>query len=212
MNDGDFDFKSCKRIALMGGAFDPIHYGHLVTAQTVYDNFNLDRVVIMPLGDAPHKEMKGASAYHRFEMARLAAADNDAFGVSAMEVNRGGKTYTVDTIAEIKAINPGLEIYFVMGADEILSIESWREPERLLKMCAFIAVTRPGFDKSRVEEKTKTIREKYGCEIYFLEVPALDISSSDIRERIKKGKSARYLTGDETLKYIEKNCLYKEGN
>ncbi len=207
--NGDFDFKSCKKIALMGGAFDPIHYGHLVTAQTVYDNFDVDRVVIMPLGNAPHKEMKGVSALDRYEMAKRAVCDNTALAVSAMEIERQGKTYTVDTVAEIKKINPKMTVYFVMGADEILSIDYWKEPERLLKMCSVIAVTRPGFDKKRVMEKTESVREKYGCEIYFLEVPALDISSSDIRDRLREGKSAKYLLPDQTLRYIEDNHLYK---
>lgn len=206
---GDFDFKSCNKIALIGGAFDPIHYGHLVTAQTVYDNFDVDRVVIMPLGDAPHKEMSGAEAFNRYEMAKRAAEDNPAFAVSAMEIERKGKTYTVDTISEIKAINPDIIIYFVMGADEILSVDSWREPERLLKMCSFVAVTRPGFDKAGVMEKTASVREKYGCEIYFLEVPALDISSSDLRDRLRNGKSVRYLMPDAVVRYIEEKHLYK---
>lgn len=208
----DFDFRLCGKIAIMGGAFDPIHYGHLVTAQAVYDNFDVDRVVIMPLGDAPHKEMNGAAAAQRYEMAEAAVKDNPAFAVSPMEVNRAGKTYTVDTISEIKRINPGLTIYFVMGADEIQSIETWRQPERLLKLCSIIAVTRPGFDTAHIKQIIGRVKEKYGCEIYFLEVPSLDISSTDLRERIKEGRAVRYLMPHEAEKYIDEHDLYKEGN
>ena len=208
----DFDFRLCRKIAIMGGAFDPIHYGHLVTAQAVYDNFDVDRVVIMPLGDAPHKEMNGAAAAQRYEMAEAAVKDNPAFAVSPMEVNRAGKTYTVDTISEIKRINPGLTIYFVMGADQIQAIETWRQPERLLKLCSIIAVTRPGFDTAHIKRTIDRVKGKYGCDIYFLEVPSLDISSTDLRERIKEGRAVKYLMPDEAEKYIDEHDLYKEGN
>ena len=207
----DFDFSGCSKIAIMGGAFDPIHYGHLVTAQTVYENFDVDRVVIMPLGDAPHKEMKGACARERYEMVKRAVKDNPAFTVSAMEVERKGKTYTVDTISEIKKINPGLIIYFVMGADEIQSIDTWREPARLLGMCRIIAVTRPGFDVEKEMKAVENTKKKYGCEIHFLEVPSLDISSTDLRNRIKSGKAVKYLIPIEAEKYIDEHELYKEG-
>ena len=100
----DFNFGKCRRVAIMGGAFDPLHYGHLVTAQTVYDSFDVDKVVIMPLGEAPHKNMSSATAKERYEMIKAAVADNPAFAVSSMEIERKGKTYTVDTLSEIKKI------------------------------------------------------------------------------------------------------------
>lgn len=204
-----FDFKSCGKIAIMGGAFDPIHFGHLATAQTVYEAFDVDRVVLMPLGDAPHKAMEGATAGERYEMTMASVEGNDALAVSDMEVSRRGKTYTVDTIAEILKINPKLTIYFVIGADEVFAVDSWREPERLLKMCRFIAVTRPGFSGEREKRKIELIREKYGCDIYFLEVPAIDISSSELRERIRAGRSVEYFMPAEARKYIEKHNLYR---
>lgn len=207
---GDFDFKSCNSIALIGGAFDPPHFGHLVAAQTISDKFNVDKVVIMPLGDAPHKIMNGAKAVDRYNMVKEAAGDNSAFDVSAMEIERNGKTYTVDTISEIKKINPNIKIYFVMGADEILEIENWRQPEKLLSMCSFIAVTRPGFTQLEVEKKTKQLKNKYGCDIYFTEIPGMDISSSDLRNRVKNGESIKYLVPEKVEKYIEKHKLYIE--
>ena len=208
----DFDFGKCHKVAIMGGAFDPPHYGHLVTAQTVYDNFDVDKVIIMPLGDAPHKNMSSTTAKERYEMAKAAVADNPAFEVSSMEIEREGKTYTVDTLSEIKKNNPEIEIYFVMGADEITAVESWKQPERLLKMCSFIAVTRPGFDNETVEKKVEGLKRKYGCNIYFLEVPSLDISSTELREKIRHGKNVKYLVPKETEKYIADHDLYKEGN
>lgn len=207
----DFDFGKCRRVAIMGGAFDPLHYGHLVTAQTVYDSFDVDKVVIMPLGEAPHKNMSSATAEERYEMIKAAVADNPAFAVSSMEIERKGKTYTVDTLSEIKKNNPNTEIYFVMGADEITSVERWKQPEKLLKMCDFIAVTRPGFDNEKVKNKIDSIRKKYGCNIFFLEVPSLDISSTELREKIRSGKNVKYLIPKETEKYIADHDLYKEG-
>lgn len=207
----DFDFRSCGRIAIIGGAFDPVHFGHLAAAQTVYENFDVEKVVLMPLGDAPHKDVSKTPARQRYEMVREAVRDNPAFAVSDMEVKRSGKTYTVDTVREIKAINPQIDIYFVMGADELEAIDSWKSPDILFSLCRVIAVSRPGYNTQKLVEKIGEVKEKYGGEASFLEVPSLDISSSDLRNRIKTGRSVKYLIPREAEEYIEKHDLYKEG-
>ena len=205
----DFDFRPCKKTAIMGGAFDPIHYGHLAAAQTVFDRLDVEKVVFMPLGDAAHKHMEGASAADRYEMTRLAVEDNEAFAVSDMEIRREGKTYTVDTIGEIRKQNPDIKLYFIMGADEIMSLESWRQPEVLLKMCSFAAVTRPGYSNEAVKAQAERLMHKYGCDIRFIEIPSLDISSSELRQRIKDSRSIKYLLPKETEEYIYSHNLYK---
>lgn len=204
-----FDFKKCKSIAIMGGTFDPPHNGHLVTAQAVYDTFNVDKVVIIPLGDAPHKERQLSPANDRYNMVSGAIVDNKAFAISDMEINRHGKTYTVDTIEEIKRLNPDLIVYFIIGADEVNMIETWKSPTKLLKMCRFIAVSRPGYKVSELIKKIESVRKKFDCEMYFLEVPALDISSSELREKVKEHKSIKYLVPKETEKYINEHNLYE---
>ena len=206
-----FDFKSCGRIALVGGAFDPVHFGHLAAAQTVYESFDVDRVVLMPLGDAPHKSLSSTPAAERYEMVREAVRDNPALAVSDMEIRRGGKTYTVDTLRQIKDINPDMDIYFVMGADEFKAIDTWREPESLFSLCRVIAVSRPGYDTASLIKKTAEVKERYVGEASFLEVPSLDISSSDLRKRIRDGRSVKYLIPKEAEEYIIRHDLYKEG-
>ena len=180
------DFKKYKSIAIMGGAFDPPHFGHFVTAQTVYDSFDVDKVIIMPLGDAPHKANSRTKAEDRYNMVLAGIDDNDAFDISDMEINRKGKTYTVDTIAEIKKINPD--------------------------MCSFIAVSRPGFDRNELIKTVDEVRKKYCCDIHYIDVPALDISSSDLRGKISEGRSIKYLVPDKTEKYINEHNLYRRCN
>lgn len=208
---GSFDFRSCDKVAVIGGAFDPIHYGHLAAAQTVYENFYVDRVVLMPLGDAPHKNMSSTTADERFKMVMAAVSDNPAFAVSDMEIRRSGKTYTVDTVEQIKSINPNIDIYFVMGADELESIDTWRQPQKIFSLCRVIAVSRPGYNTEGLIRKIDEVKKKYKGEAYFLEIPSLDISSSDLRKKIKDGKSVKYLMPKEAEKYIIEHDLYKEG-
>lgn len=206
-----FDFRSCGKIAIIGGAFDPIHFGHLAAAQTVYDNFDVDKVVLMPLGDAPHKNMSRTTADERYSMVLEAIRDNPAFAASDIEIRRRGKTYTVDTVEQIKSINPKLDIYFVMGADEFQSIDTWRMPDKLFSLCRVIAVSRPGYNTDGLVKKINDVKKKYSGEAFFLEIPSLDISSSDLRMKIKEGKSVKYLMPKEAEEYIFKHDLYKEG-
>ena len=206
------DFKKYKKIALVGGAFDPIHFGHLATAQAVYDAFDVEKVIFLPLGDAPHKDLSSTAAVQRYDMISKSIEDNKAFAISDIEIKREGKTYTVDTIREIISINGDIEIYFVMGADEIVSIDTWKDPENLLKMCKLIAVNRPKYDTEFVDSEIKKAEDKFNCDIFCLEIPELDISSTDLRNRIRSGKSITYLLPKEAENYIMEHNLYKEGD
>lgn len=201
-----------ERFAVMGGTFDPIHYGHLVTAEAVRDKFKLDKVLFMPTGNPPHKMNRATSdPNHRYLMTVLATITNPYFEVSKLEIDRAGITYTVDTIKELRRIyGDDAEIYFITGADAMLEIFSWHNVEELFRICTFVAATRPGFHGKDMEQKLSEIKSKYKEKIFSIEVPSLAISSTDIRSRIKNGKTIRYLLPEAVEHYIRNNKLYLE--
>lgn len=198
------------RIGVMGGTFDPIHYGHLVTAAAAAEEFELDLVVFVPAGQPPHKRPVAVSdSVHRYLMTVLATVANERFAVSRIDIDRPGPSYTVDTLAELhKRYNSGTELYFITGADAMLQILQWKDGERLFELCHFIAATRPGYVLSRLKQVLGPVGERHAHRIHRLQVPALAISSSDIRERVRDGRSARYLLPDPVWHYIMKNGLY----
>ncbi len=206
------DFRDCKSIAIMGGTFDPIHHGHLVTAEAVRHRFKVDKVIFMPAGQPAHKTDKQVTHHeHRYLMTVLATMRNENFEVSCIEIERPGVTYTIDTIEELKKIcRPDVRLYFITGADAIHQIMTWKESERLLGMCDFVAVTRPGYDKSKLFRDIGAIREKFPSRVHYMEVPALAISSSDIRARVRRGEPIKYLVPQEVEDYIHKFRLYQE--
>jgi nicotinate-nucleotide adenylyltransferase len=196
------------RIGIMGGTFDPIHYGHLVTAEEALVQFNLDRVVFMPTGRpvAKHDRLV-TDPEHRYLMTVIATASNPDFEVSRREVDRPGPTYTVDTMAELRGdLGPQAELYFVTGADAVWEILSWKDAERLASLCRLIAATRPGYDLSRFGETGD--RSGVLPTVEFMEVPALAISSTDIRARIASRRPVRYLLPEAVAAYASKNGLY----
>jgi len=196
----------------MGGTFDPIHYGHLAAAEAARIEFGLCKVIFMPVGNPPHKQSQAISdAEHRYRMTALATSSNSGFEVSRLEVDKAGITYTFDTMKELRNIyGEAPAIYFITGADAVLELLTWYKLGELLTLCKFIAVTRPGFDICKLEQKIAEITSKYDGEIICLEVPLLEISSTDIRERIRSGKPVKYLLPEEVEAYIHKNGLYKE--
>ncbi len=200
------------RLAVMGGTFDPVHYGHLVTAEAVRDEYNLDKVIFMPTGSPPHKMDRATSEpNHRYLMTVLATITNPFFEVSRVEIDRPGITYTVDTIKELRMhYGDEAEIYFITGADAILEIFTWFSVDELFRLCSFVAATRPGFHGKDMEQKLKEIKSNYKKEIFSIEVPSLAISSTDIRNRIKSGKTIRYLLPEAVEDYIRKSRLYME--
>ena len=204
-----------KSIAIMGGTFDPIHYGHLATAEAVLHRFNVDKIIFMPTGHSYMKENgegeKVPPNEQRFMMTSLATVRNKNFLTSRIEIDRKGKTYTVDTIEEIRKLcGPDVHIYFITGADAIEQIMTWKNPEKLFSLCDFIAVTRPGYNKNKLYEEIGEIMGKYKSRIYYMQVPALEISSSDIRKRVAAGQPIKYLLPESVEEYIEKFGLYKK--
>ncbi|PKQ36972.1 MAG: nicotinic acid mononucleotide adenylyltransferase [Actinobacteria bacterium HGW-Actinobacteria-1] len=196
------------RLGIMGGTFDPIHYGHLVTAEEALVQFNLDRVVFMPTGVPVRKTHRSVtSAEHRYLMTVIATASNPDFEVSRLEIDRPGTTYTVDTIQALRDLyGPQAELYFITGADAVWDILTWKDSAELAGACTFIAATRPGFDLGRFSEE----RER-GIQMETMEVPALAISSTDIRARFADRRPVRYLLPEAVSAYISKNGLYAEG-
>ncbi|MBO8141865.1 MAG: nicotinate-nucleotide adenylyltransferase [Firmicutes bacterium] len=201
-----------RRLGVMGGTFDPIHYGHLVTAEAAAEEFDLEQVIFVPAGQPPHKPPGAVSdAGHRYLMTVLATLANPRFAVSRVDIERPGPSYTVDTLRELRRqFGSGVELYFITGADAMLQILQWKDPESLFELCHFIAATRPGYGLSRLEKVLGPTALRHRDRILPLQVPALAISSTDIRRRVREGRSVRYLLPDAVAHYIAKSGLYAE--
>ncbi|MBN1193434.1 MAG: nicotinate-nucleotide adenylyltransferase [Coriobacteriia bacterium] len=191
----------------MGGTFDPVHYGHLVAAEEALVQFNLDRVVFMPTGEPARKsDRRVTPAEHRYLMTVIATASNPDFTVSRLEVDRPGVTYTVDTMMQLRTIHgPETELFFITGADAVLDILTWKDSDSLADVCTLIAATRPGYDLCRFEQKPGP----GALRVETMEVPALAISSTDIRSRVAAHKPVRYLLPEAVAAYVRKNRLYE---
>lgn len=184
----------------MGGTFDPVHHGHLVAASEVAQSFDLDEVVFVPTGE-PWQKTEVSPSEHRYLMTVIATASNPRFTVSRVDIDRGGFTYTIDTLRDLKAQRPGAELFFITGADAIAQILSWRDHDELWDLAHFVAVSRPGHVLSTDGLPTDDVSQ--------LEVPALAISSTDCRDRVRRGKPVWYLVPDGVVQYIAKHHLYR---
>jgi len=198
----------------MGGTFNPIHHGHLVTAQEALSQFKLDIVIFIPTGSPPHKKENGiATAEDRYIMTVIATSSNSNFFVSRIEIDRKGKSYTIDTVRQLKKIyGKDSLLYFITGADAILEILTWKNTNEIVSLCKFIAATRPGYNLARLEDlKKKLFRSKADAneKIFVMEIPALSISSTDIRNRVKNNRPIDYLLPEGVSNYILKHGLYK---
>lgn len=197
------------RLGIMGGTFDPIHYGHLVTAEQAREALDLDLVLFLPAGAPAFKlNQKVSSPEDRYAMTVLATAANEAFYTSRLEIDRGGVTYTVDTLNYLRERYPrNVKLYFITGADAILDIVSWHDAGQIAELATLIAATRPGYDISQAHERIEA--SGFPFDVRYIEIPALAISSTNIRQRVALGKSIRYLTSESVIGYIRKNRLYR---
>ena len=195
------------RLGVMGGTFDPIHYGHLVTAEEALQQFGLDGVIFVPTGRPWMKEHGVVSPPEdRYLMTVIATASNPLFRVSRMEVDRDGPTYTVDTLRGLKAeLGTETDLFFVTGADAVLEIFQWKDPGELFELAHFIAATRPGYDIAGFSAHAPYKHPG----ITVMNVPALAISSTDIRARVAASRPIRYLVPEGVKSYIEKAGLYR---
>ena len=201
-----------KRYGIMGGTFDPIHTGHLVVAEEVRREFNLDKVIFMPTGDPPHKDIKKVSrGKKRYEMALLATITNPYFEISRLELDRAGITYTVDTMVELKEkYGDTVELFFITGADSLLELHKWKDSEKILDTCKIVAATRPGYNIDHMEGRLKELNELHKDKINTITTPGLQISSTDIRQRVRNKMSIKYLIPESVEVYIKKYKLYSE--
>lgn len=198
-----------KSLAIMGGTFDPIHYGHLVVAEQVRHSLKCDKVLFIPAAVPPHKTNNIITAVaDRLAMTRLAVASNPWFEVSTLEIDRPGPSYTIDTVRQVKEIYQPEQLYFITGADAVLEILSWKDVNNLLSLCKFIAATRPGYDLSNLQQKLKSLPREFFENIIPFYVPSLAISSTDIRERVRAGKPIKYLLPEAVERYIYDHLLY----
>ncbi len=190
------------KVGILGGSFNPIHLGHLIVANWVVEEFSLDKIIFIPCFIQPLKSCKDfAESNHRLEMIKMAIANNPKFEVSDFEIKRKRKSYTIDTLRYFKKTFENL--YFIIGADNLNEFHRWKEPDEILKTAKLIVVNRGGYNV-RIPKKLRKV------EIYQCKIPAIEISSTNIRERIRKNLSIKYLVPDSVEKYIHQNNLYKK--
>ena len=218
-----------ERIGILGGTFNPVHYGHLKAAAAVRTRFSLDRVLFIPSFIPPHKESTGiASAEERLKMVELAVRGRSAFIPSAVEIRAEGKSYSILTLNKIKRLYPRAWIFFILGVDAFLEIETWRKWKRVLERCLFIVVTRPGYrlrdaedvlgvayrDQVRSVSRSEKAREHWflRSRIFLAPIDAADISSTEIRRRIREGRSIKGMVPAAVEGYIHKRGLYKKSS
>lgn len=198
-----------KKIGIMGGTFNPIHMGHLLLAEWARDTAGLDEVWLIPTGYSYMKSGQDmAASEERLFMTRLAVEGSQYMKVLDSEVKRAGYSYTCDTLEELKKQYPEYHFYFIFGADCLFSVESWKKPECIFADCSIIAAVRGEVNLEEMRLKKEELQKKYGADIYLLPFLQLEISSTIIRERIKEGKSVRYLVPDTVISYIEEKGFY----
>lgn len=198
-----------KKYGIFGGSFNPIHYGHLMICEYIKEEMGLDKVIFIPTGNPPHKELE-LSAKDRYEMVRLAISPNPDFEISDIETTRVKKSYTVDTIRELKKIYKEEKLYFLIGLDSLFQLKTWMKIEDLSQEIEFVVALRPGYlDKEEINKEIDFLRENFGTKINLIKTPLYEISSTDLRDRIREGKSLRYLIPKKVLDYIEESGFYK---
>jgi nicotinate-nucleotide adenylyltransferase len=186
----------------MGGTFDPVHHGHLVAASEVAHRLGLSEVIFVPTGRPSFKNVQEVTeAEHRYLMTVIATAANPQFTVSRVDIDRPGTTFTVDTLSDLRLQRPEADLYFITGADAIAQILAWKDVDRLWEMARFVAATRPGHSMEVSEVPDESVIE--------VEVPALSISSTDCRRRVRSGMPVWYLVPDGVVQYIAKHGLYR---
>ncbi|MBR1646765.1 MAG: nicotinate-nucleotide adenylyltransferase [Selenomonadaceae bacterium] len=199
-----------KKIGIMGGTFDPIHLGHLATAEFVRESFSLDEILFIPAARPPHKLARHVTdEIHRLAMTTLATRSNKFFTVSDMEIKRTGLSYTLDTMDELhKKFGATTELFFIIGADSLSDLSKWHEAKKLVERSHFIATTRPGVDVdfSATEKFFGTAASEH---IHRVTTPAIEISSTQIRQRVKSGRSIKYLVPEAVEEYILREGLYR---
>ncbi len=196
-------------IGVFGGAFNPIHTGHLLLAETIREEFKLEKIIFVPAGKPPHKqEEELEDTQHRYNMVCKAISKNPFFEVSEVEINREGITYTSDTLEVLSTLYPGKKLGFICGADSILNLTTWHNINKIFELATLIVAGRPNTPEIEYQNMIRWFRDQYDAEILHANTPLIEISSTQIRERLKNGLSIRYRVPDEVLSYIQLHMLY----
>jgi len=197
------------RLGILGGAFDPVHHGHLVAAQEAFYQLSLDRVLFAPTGAPPHKPSRPVTAArHRLRMIELAIGDRPCFGLSHVDIERPGPHYSADTLRLLRDEWPEATLFFIIGADALAEMLAWRQPQRIVELAELAVVQRPGLqpDLACLEAALPGLRDR----LHLVEMPLLDISSTDLRQRVREGRPIAYLVPIEVESYIAEHELYLE--
>lgn len=201
--------KAMKKVGILGGTFNPVHIGHLILAETAYETFGLDYVLLMPNGNPPHKEINTEDGgIHRMNMLRLAVEDNPHLQLSSFELDKKGVMYTYRTLELLKEQHPDTEYYFILGADSLFDLKKWQKPGSICKNATLLAAVRDELGKERVKQQIALLEQEFQAEIYLMDTPNLSFSSHNIRERIKNGKTVTYYIPKAVEEYIHDNNLY----
>jgi len=206
--EGNTDVR--RRVGIMGGTFDPIHNGHLACAEEAMGQFDLDEVIFVPTGNPPHKANEQVTpARERLTMVHLATIGHPRFRVSPVEIDMPGPSYTAETLAYFRSeLGEAAKLFFITGADAVLEILHWRDPEKLMSMCSIIAATRLGYSGERLQTFLEEVKRETNHEVLQMKIPVLQISSTDIRRRVRESKPIRYLVPQAVYQFIEKEGLY----
>lgn len=203
--------RQIQRVGIVGGTFDPIHYGHLAAAAGAHHELSLDRVLFMPNRQPPHKQGQAVTdAADRLAMVRLAVRSDPRFEVSTFELEQDGPSYTVRTVSALREAHPDWDIYFIAGADSLYDIRTWYQYERLLQLCHFVAVARPGYPPEHWDQLRRELGPDLADQITRLDLPGVDLSASALRRRVREGAPITYLLPPEVEEYVKRHGLYRE--
>lgn len=199
------------RLGIYGGTFDPVHYGHLLLAEQCREQCALDEVWFVPAGVPPHKRVDGITpAKDRINMLDFALAGMPEFSISRIEVDRDGPSYTVDTLQQLVDEDDSRELFLLIGADSLTDFPTWREPHRILELATLVAVNRGDFDEQQLRVDVERLGPQATDRVRFVEMPGVDVSATDIRQRAKEGRSLRFLTPRPVVHYIAEEGLYRD--
>ena len=201
-----------KKIGILGGTFDPIHIGHLIIAETARLDYALDEIIFMPTNNPPHKSaIDITDSSHRYNMVVLATEDHSEFSVSSLELDRGGISYTIDTIKNLKTMYAEeTEIYFIIGRDMVGTLKTWKDIDQLFDLCYFLVAMRPVDNADYIKEELADFSSKEISKIKKLNTLEIDISSTEIRDKLKRGEAIKHIVTENVAKYIKEHDLYQD--
>lgn len=201
------------KIGIMGGTFNPPHLGHLISAEASLKQLSLDKVIFIPTGRISYKVIsENVSAFDRYNMVKLIIKDNPLFEISDIETKKNDFSYTFETLKSLKKIYKDAELYFLVGGDSLDYMDKWKMPEEIFSMCTVAVFSRDGFSIEAIEKKIKSLEDRFNAKILIIKRPDIDISSTDLRRKIREGDNVKQEVTEDVLKYIVQNNLYLGDN